>query len=94
MRTTLTIDPDVAAQLARLRKDREVSLKVLVNEALRQGLRQLAVPKKPNKQSFTQPVDLGQPLTGNIDCIGQILAELDAENFLDIDQRNRIKQRY
>ena len=81
MRTTLTIDPDIAAQLARLRKDREISLKALVNDALRQGLRQLAVPKKPREQSFTQPVDLGQPLIGNIDCIGEILAELDAEKY-------------
>ena len=81
MRTTLTIDPDIAAQLARLRKEREVSLKSLVNDALRHGLRQLAVPKKPRKQTFTQPVDLGQPLLGNIDCIGQILAELDAETY-------------
>jgi hypothetical protein len=81
MRTTLTIDPDVAAQLAQLRKDREVSLKALVNDALRQGLRHLAVPKKSRVQSFTQPVDLGQPLIGNIDCIGQILAEDDAEKY-------------
>jgi hypothetical protein len=81
MRTTLTIDPDIAAELARLRKDREVSLKVLVNDALRQGLRQLAVPKKSPKRSFTRPVDLGQPLIGNIDCIGEILAEFDVEKY-------------
>jgi hypothetical protein len=81
MRTTLTIDPDIAAQLARLRRDREVSLKALVNEVLRQGLRQLAVAKKSRRRSFTQPVDLGQPLIGNIDCIGGVLAELDAEKY-------------
>jgi len=81
MRTTLTIDPDIAAQLARLRKDRQVSLKTLVNDALRQGLRQLAVPKKSRQQPFTQPVDLGQPLTGKTDCIGEILTELDAEKY-------------
>jgi hypothetical protein len=81
MRTTLTIDPDIAAQLARLRKGREVSLKTLVNDALRQGLRQLAAPKKSGGVSFTQPVDLGQPLICNIDCIGEVLAELDAELY-------------
>ena len=81
MRTTLTIDPDIAAQLARLRKDRAVSLKALVNEALRQGLRQLTVAKKSSTRAFTQPVDLGQPLIGNIDCIGEVLAALDAEKY-------------
>ena len=81
MRTTLTIDPDIAAQLARLRKDREISLKALVNDALRQGLRHLAAPKKSRKRPFTQPVDLGQSLIGNLDCIGEILAELDAEKY-------------
>jgi hypothetical protein len=81
MRTTLTIDPDNAAQLARLRKGREVSLKALVNDALRQGLKQMTVPKKSRRRSFTQPVNLGQPLIGSIDCIGEILAELDAEKY-------------
>lgn len=81
MRTTLTIDPDIAAQLARLRKDRKISLQALVNDALRQGLRQLAAPNESPKRTFTRPVNLGQPLIGNIDCIGEILGELDAEKY-------------
>jgi ribbon-helix-helix CopG family protein len=35
MRTTLTIDDDVAAQLERLRRERDVTLKDIINEALR-----------------------------------------------------------
>jgi len=81
MRTTLTIDPDIAAQLAQLRREREVSLKALINEALRQGLKQLAAPKKRRNRSFTRPVDLGQPLIESFDCIGAILADLDAERY-------------
>lgn len=81
MRTTLTIDPDIAAQLAKLRKERDISLKTLVNDALRLGLKQAAIPKKSRRRSFTQPRDLGQPLIGNIDCIGEVLAELDAEKY-------------
>jgi hypothetical protein len=38
MRTTLTLDDDVAAVLERLRKSRDANLKDLVNEALRRGL--------------------------------------------------------
>jgi hypothetical protein len=81
MRTTLTIDPDIAAQLARLRKDREVSLKALVNDALRQGLRQLTAPKASRKRSFTQPVDAGECLIGNLDCIGEVLGMLDDAEY-------------
>ena len=87
MRTTLTIDPDIAAQLDRLRKDREVSLKSLVNAALRAGLKQVAAAKKPEReQPFTTPVYLGQPLV-NLDCVGVVLAELDAERFVDAHRR-------
>jgi len=38
MRTTLTLDPDVAAQLDRRRRERHSSLKAEVNHLLRVGL--------------------------------------------------------
>lgn len=41
MRTTLTIDPDVAIALERVRESRDLTLKAVVNEALRHGLRML-----------------------------------------------------
>jgi len=40
MRTTLTLDPDVAAQLDRRRRERHSSLKAEVNHLLRVGLEQ------------------------------------------------------
>ncbi len=47
MRTTLTIDDDIAAVLERLRRTRDASLKDLVNEALRRGLKDMdARPKR------------------------------------------------
>jgi Arc/MetJ family transcription regulator len=39
MRTTLTIDDDVAAELQRLRRTRDASLRHVVNDALRIWLR-------------------------------------------------------
>lgn len=39
MRTTLTIDDDVAIALERVRERRALTLKAAVNEALRRGLR-------------------------------------------------------
>jgi hypothetical protein len=49
MRTTLTIDDDVAATLERLRRDRDASLKDLINEALRRGLHDMNTPPKQRK---------------------------------------------
>jgi hypothetical protein len=44
MRTTLTLDDDVAILLKRLSEERQMSFRTLVNEALREGLRQLEAP--------------------------------------------------
>lgn len=41
MRTTLTIEPDVAIALERVRENCDLTLKAVVNEALRRGLRVL-----------------------------------------------------
>ena len=44
MRTTLTLDPDVAALLRRIQRAHGRSFEAVVNDALRQGLRQMAAP--------------------------------------------------
>jgi hypothetical protein len=41
VRTTLTLDDDVARLLERVRKRRGITLKELVNKALREGLARL-----------------------------------------------------
>ena len=46
MRTTLTLDEDVKALLKRVLATRKVSLKAVVNEALRHGLREMCMPRK------------------------------------------------
>jgi hypothetical protein len=82
MRTTLTIDDDLAAELERLRRSRNIRFKALVNDTLRRGLRQVESPKKKSRrQPFTKPVDLGQPLIDNVDCIGELLARLEGELY-------------
>ena len=42
MKTTLTFDDDVAAALERVRRTRNASLKDVVNDALRRGLKDLS----------------------------------------------------
>jgi hypothetical protein len=78
MRTTLTIDDDVAAQLERLGRARNASLKELVNEALRRGLREMATQPKKRQRFRTRAVDMGTPLV-NIDNIAEVLAYAEGE---------------
>lgn len=80
MRTTLTIDDDVAAQLERLRKQRGQGLKDLVNEALRRGLRDLSSRSKPGTRFQTRSVSLGQAYIC-IDNIAEALANAESESF-------------
>jgi len=70
MRITLTLDKDMAILLERVRKAR---LKDTVNEALRQGLRQMAAPPKRRRLYRTPSTDLGPSLIGNLDNIEQAL---------------------
>jgi hypothetical protein len=82
MRTILTLDKDVFAALERLRKARRASLKQIVNDALRQGLGQIASPPKPPRQPFhTKTVSLGRCLVGNVDNVAEVLALAEGEAF-------------
>ena len=81
MRTTLTLDDDVAAALARLRRTRRGSFRDLVNEALRQGLRSLAAPPRRRMPFRTGAVDLGRCLLGNVDNVAEILAVAEDDSY-------------
>ena len=81
MRTTLTIEDDVAAMLEQLRKKRGAGLKDLVNEALRRGLRELEMRLKPRTPYRTRSVDLGRVRIASIDNIGEVLAIAEGEDF-------------
>ena len=81
MRTTLTLDKDVAALLERLRKARRASLKELVNEGLRQGLKIMDTPKRKRTLFRTKSVDLGPCLLGKVDNVAEVLAVAESESF-------------
>ena len=81
MRTTLTIDDDVAVALERLRKSRDASLKDVVNDLLRRGLRDVNGPPKPRKPYRTRVVNLGESKIGSLDNIGEVLAIAEGENY-------------
>jgi hypothetical protein len=82
MRTTLTLDDDVTAALERLRKTRSASLKDLVNEALRRGLKEMMGTRPKRREPFrTQAVALGRLRIGSIDNISEALAIAEGESF-------------
>jgi hypothetical protein len=80
MRTTLTIDEDVAVQLKRLRRAGDANLKDLVNEALRRGLREMTATPQKRRTVRTRTFPMGKPLI-NIDSVADALAHLDGEGF-------------
>jgi hypothetical protein len=81
MRTTITIDDDIAVVVERLRRTRQASLKSVINDALREGLRQLDSPRPQRKPFRTRVVDLGKPLLPDVDNIAEVLAIAEGEAF-------------
>jgi hypothetical protein len=81
MRTTLTLDSDVAALLERARAIRGTSLKDIVNEGLRRGLRPMVEPAKRVKPFRTETVSLGRCLVGDLDKVAEPLAVAEREDF-------------
>jgi hypothetical protein len=81
MRTTLTLDDDVAALLERLRKNRNASLKDLVNEALRRGLKDMSARTKRREHVQTRSVALGPLRIASLDNIGEALAIAEGEAY-------------
>lgn len=75
MRTTLTLDDDNAARLARLLKERDLSLKEAVNAAIRLGLNEMAEAPKKRQPFQTRAVNLGQLLFPTVKEAGRALGE-------------------
>ena len=79
MRTTLTLDDDVAAALERLRKTCNASLKDLINDALRRGLMDMSKRTARHERFRTRSVALGQLRIAGLDNIGEALAIAEGE---------------
>jgi hypothetical protein len=80
MRTTLSLDEDVAVLLEQVRAEQKLGLKSAINQALREGLRNMSAPK-PRAEFRTASVDMGRCLVGSLDNIGEILALAEGEDF-------------
>ena len=80
MRTTLSLDDDVAALLARAVKRRGTSFKDTVNEALRRGLEAMAKPARPASSYRVKPFNLGGSLVGSLDNVEEVLSRTEGED--------------
>ena len=81
MRTTLTIEDDVARLLENVRRGRNTSLKVVINEALRQGLRDMTKPPRRKKPYETRSVNLGRCQLTNLDDISEVISVTEGDDF-------------
>ncbi len=77
MRTTVTLDPDTELLVRRLMKERRISFKEALNDAIRSG-----ATKRPAISSFkTRAVAMGVPVV-NLDRALQLAAELEDEELI------------
>lgn len=80
MRTTLTLEDDVAASLERLRKVGDDSLKSLVNRALRLGLREMEEERSPREPFVQETLSAGECRLNDLDDIGEVLTLVEGDD--------------
>ena len=84
MRTTLTLDPDVAAQLQELARERGVPFKEIVNSTLRRGLQPSA--ERPQYRLPTFPMGVREGV--NLDKALGLASDMeDAEILRKLELR-------
>ena len=81
VRTTLSLDDDVAAQLEQLRARGDRSFRQLVNDALRLGLAHLDRESTAPRGPFTRAVSLGTPRLSDVDDVSEALAITEGEHY-------------
>ena len=79
MRTTLTLDDDVAVRLKAAVKTRGRPFKAVVNEALRAGLQAMEKRRPARKPYQTSGFNLGPSLVGSLDNIEEVVTRGEGE---------------
>lgn len=79
MRTTITLDDDVAALLRKLRQRSGRPLKELINAALREGLPRLLEKPSERGRFRVRPLDVGKCRLPTLDDVAEALAAAEGE---------------
>ncbi len=77
MRTTLTLEPDVARKLRKKMTEKKLTLKQAVNEALRAGLETTVTGKR--HKFVVEPHSCGFKAGVDLDKLNQLVDEMEAE---------------
>ncbi len=86
MRTTLTIDDDLVAQIEDLQRREGLSFKGAVNQLLRAGIQYQAQPPKP-KRYRTPTRKLGLRTGLDPTKLNQLVDEIAADEFTSADDK-------
>jgi hypothetical protein len=80
MRTTITLDDDVAVRLEREQRRRRGSFKAVLNDVLRAGLDAAERREQTRRKPFTtKGFDLGPSLVGSLDNVEEVLSRAEGE---------------
>ena len=79
MRTTITLEKDVASRIERLKKNRP--FKQLVNDALRAGLDEIERSNATTAMPYSVTPVEGRPLRTDLDNVAEVLAEVEGDRF-------------
>lgn len=81
MRTTLTLDDDVAALLTRIQAERKLAWKEVVNTALRNGAMAMTKPPQSREPFQTGTLVNGPRNLPNIDNIQEVLEWAEGQDY-------------
>ena len=87
MRTTLTLDPDVAALLRKRVAAGDVSIKQAVNDAMRKGLTEGTIARQSTKRYAVQPRTPGGGFLVDITNNGALAEMMDRLDHPDLYRR-------
>lgn len=89
MRTTVTLDPDVAARLKDLAHRRRASFKETLNDVVRMGLNSQAGTREPSEPYVVEPHAGGFRAGIDPGKLNQIVDEFEVGDFDDESRRPR-----
>ena len=87
MRTTVTLDPDVAARLKELAHRRRASFKETLNDVIRRGLSSQAGTREPSGRYIVEPHAGGFRPGIDPDKLNQLVDELEIGDFISEPRR-------
>ena len=92
MRTTLTLDDELARALQRIARQTDRSFKEVVNTTLRKGLSQGEKPREPLPPFRVEPKACGFRSGVDIYRLNQLNDQIEAEDFLR-ETREQVERR-